>query len=205
MQNQTPPQTPITYESLMAAIYENDRIIREKFAESDRFLTEKLAESDRFLTEKFAETDRMIKELNKEIGGMSKSNGEVAEAYFINSFENHPWFAGQEYDKIASNVRQKMKKLNLEGEYDLVLYNCISVVIIEIKYKARKEDVAELLEKPQSFKQLFPEYAHFDIYLGLAGLHVNETAAKEAQKHGIAVIKQVGDNVVINDTHLKVF
>jgi len=36
-------------------------------------------ENDRFIREKFAETDRQIKEINKEIGGMSKSNGEIAD------------------------------------------------------------------------------------------------------------------------------
>jgi hypothetical protein len=41
--------------------------------------------------------------------------------------------------------------------------------------------------------------------LGLAGLHINVTAEKEALKKGIAVIKQVGNAMVINDAHLKVF
>jgi len=194
MEKETSQPQPITLESFVAAMYENDRFIREKFAASDRFLTEK-----------FAETDRQIKEINKEIGGMSKSNGEIAEEYFINSFENYPYFAGQEYDRIASNVNQKMKKLNLAGEYDLVMYNGSSVAIIEIKYKARKKDIDELLNKPQSFKQLFPEYANYSIYLGLAGLRIDKTIETQAKEKGIAIIKQVGKNMVIHDEHLKVF
>jgi len=146
-----------------------------------------------------------IKALQKELGGISKSNGEVAESYFINSFDKSMKFAGQKYDAIALNLRKKISEINLQGEYDLVLYNCTSVVIIEIKYKARKEDVEELLNKAPVFKQLFPEYANYDLYLGLAGLHVNVTAEKEAIKKGIAIIKQVGNNMVINDDHLKVF
>ena len=148
---------------------------------------------------------KSMKEMQKEIGGISKSNGEMAESYFINSFDKSMQFAGQKYDSLGKNVTLKNKALKLQGEYDLVLYNCSSVVIIEIKYKARKEDVEELEAKAFSFKQLFPEYAHYDIYLGLAGLHINVTAEKEALKKGIAVIKQEGDSVVINDGHLKVF
>jgi hypothetical protein len=149
--------------------------------------------------------ERMINRMCKEIGGISNSNGEVAESYFINSFKKHPQFAGQNYDSLTPNLSKSSSTLNLRDEYDLVLYNCTSVAIIEIKYKARKEDIDQLLRKAQTFKQLFPEYANYDIYLGLAGLHVNITAEKEAIKQGMAVIKQVGENMLINDTHLKVF
>jgi hypothetical protein len=114
-------------------------------------------------------------------------------------------FAGQEYDGIFPNLKQKNKKLNLQGEYDLVLYNCTSVVIIEIKYKAREKDVQKLLLKTPVFKQLFPQYANYDIYLGIAALHFEEKSESESIEQGIAVIKQVGDNMVINDAHLKVF
>jgi hypothetical protein len=147
----------------------------------------------------------MITKMHKEIGGISNSNGEVAESYFINSFKKRLHFAGQEFDSLAPNLSKNNSKLNLRDEYDLVLYNGTSIAIIEIKYKARKEDIEQLLRKAQTFKQLFPEHAHYVIYLGLAGLHVNVTAEKEAIKQGVAVIKQVGKNMIINDTHLKVF
>jgi len=35
--------------------------------------------------------------------------------------------------------------------------------------------------------------------------HFNKKVEKESIKQGIAVIKQVGDAMVINDAHLKVF
>jgi hypothetical protein len=143
--------------------------------------------------------------MQKELGGVSNSNGAVAESYFVNSFTNSMYFAGQEYDAMDSNVKRKIKKLKLHGEYDLVLYNCSSIVIIEIKYKADKDDVQELLLKAPIFKQLFPQYVNYDMYLGLAALHIDSMTEKESIKQGVAVIKQVGDAMVINDTHLKVF
>ena len=163
------------------------------------------AETDRLIKAGEQRMERMITKMQKEIGGISNSNGEVAESYFINSFKKYLHFAGQDYDSLAPNLSKDSSKLNLRDEYDLVLYNCTSVAIIEIKYKARKEDIEQLLRKAQTFKQLFPEYAHYDILLGLAGLHVNVTAEKEAIKKGVAVIKQVGDTMVINDAYLKVF
>jgi len=219
MTNLPPYQTPLTYEALMASIYDSNRYLTEKFAESDRLRIEnereikeifaeserQRKENERILNEKFAETDKMMKNLNKQLGGMGNSNGDVAESYFRNSFAKRMSFAGQKYESISQNLSRKVRKLNLQDEYDLVLYNCTSVVIIEIKYKADKDDIEDLLKKALTFKKLFPEYANFELYLGLAGFSVNKKVEKEAVKQGIAVIKQVGDTMVINDKNLKVF
>jgi hypothetical protein len=102
-------------------------------------------------------------------------------------------------------MKRKSKRLKLQSEYDLVLYNCTSVVIVEIKYKARKKDVERLLVKAPVFKQLYPQYENYDLYLGLAALHFEEDTENESIKQGIAVIKQVGDAMVVNDAYLKVF
>ena len=183
MNNLTPPQTPLTLDGLMASIYENDRFIREKFAE----------------------TDRLIKANCEEIGGISKSNGEIAEAYFVSSFSKYPHFAGQDYQSVEHHKRFYSKELDLKDEYDLVLYNGTSVVIIEVKYNAKKKHVDQVLKKPATFKKLLPLYKDFTFYLGLAGLNVHEDAEKEAIAQGVAVIKQVGKKLVINDAHLRAF
>jgi len=149
--------------------------------------------------------DESIKAMQQELGGMGKSNGEIAESYFVNSFTNSMQFAGQKYDEIDHNLSRKNKKLNLQGEYDLVLYNCTSVAIIEIKYKAREKDIEDLLKKAPIFKQLYPQYANYSLYLGLAAFHINRKVEKESKEKGIALIKQVGDSMVIYDDYLKVF
>jgi hypothetical protein len=158
-----------------------------------------LAESSKETDRRFKETELFIKEVSKQVGGVSNSNGDVAESYFISSFENNMHFAGQDYNSFAPNLKKKDKKINLQGEYDLVLYNCSSVAILEIKYKAEKEDVEQVIKKADTFKKLFPEYKDYAIYLGLAGLHIDKRAEKEAIKQGVGIIKQVGKNMVIND------
>jgi hypothetical protein len=181
--------------------WEEIKKIVKELAQSSKETDKKFQETDK----KFQETRQFIKDIGKQIGGVSNSNGDVAESYFISGFENFPHFAGQDYDSIAPNLTKKDKKINLQGEYDLVLYNCSSIVIIEIKYRADKEDVEQVLKKADTFKKLFPEYKDFAIYLGLAGLHIDKSVEKEALKQGSGVIKQVGKNMVINDAHLKVF
>jgi len=227
----TPTLNPaLTFEGVWAAIQESNRYLTEKFAESDRqrkenermfkeqlaesdrqrkenerMFKEQLAENDRYLKKQFAENEKIIKANSREIGGISKSNGDVAESYFVNSFKKYPHFAGHDYHIIDHNINRRSKALNLEDEYDLVLYNNDSVVIIEIKYNAKKEDVEQILKKAETFKKLMPQYKDFSLYLGLAGLHVYQNAEKEAIKQGVAVIKQVGKKTVINDKNLKVF
>jgi hypothetical protein len=94
-----------------------------------------MKENDRKLWKKFAETDRIIKANSKEIGGISKSNGEVAEEYFFRSFEKYPHFAGQDYYLVETNKSCSSKALDLKAEYDLVLYNGVSVVINDAHLK----------------------------------------------------------------------
>jgi len=190
-----------TFESAWASIQEVTKAIKamQETSEKERKAMQETSEKER------KELRDSIKAMQQELGGISNSNGAVAESYFVNSFSNAMYFAGQEYDEIDRNLRKKSKRLNLQSEYDLVLSNCTSVVIIEIKYKARVKDVERLLGKAPVFKQLYPQYANFDMYLGLAAFHFEENTENDSIEHGIAVIKQVGDTMVINDAHLKVF
>ncbi|MCL2436216.1 MAG: hypothetical protein FWD09_08810 [Lentimicrobiaceae bacterium] len=207
-----------TFESAWASIQEMTKAIKAtdaKIEESSKKWEKQTAENQKIYDsikamqqEQAIENQKRhdsIKAMQQEIGGMGQSNGAVAESYFVNSFTNAMQFAGQEYDEMDHHLRKKSKKLNLQNEYDLVLYNCTSVVIIEIKYKARERDVVRLLAKAPVFKQLYPQYANYDMYLALAAFHFEENTENDSIEHGIAVIKQVGDTMVINDEHLRVF
>ena len=208
-----PPKA--TFESVWASMQETDRQLQEfkqrmdkQFAENERERKEdeqRRKEANQRSEKEWEKFWNSMKAMQQEVGGMGKSNGAVAESYFVNSFTNSMQFAGQEYDNIDHLSRRSSKKLNLKGEYDLVLYNCTSVVIIEIKYNARQKDVDKLLKKAPVFKQLFPQYTNFDLYLGLAAFHFEEHTESDAMANGIAIIKQVGENMVIFDEHLKVF
>ncbi|MCL2436215.1 MAG: hypothetical protein FWD09_08805 [Lentimicrobiaceae bacterium] len=215
-----PPKA--TFESAWTLIQENAKFLQEStksMQEDTKALkegtkamqedTKAMRESNRIANERMdtfcRSMDESIKAMQQELGGIGKSNGAVAESYFVNSFTNSMQFAGQEYDSMDHHCRRSSKRLNLKGEYDLVLYNCISVVIIEVKYNARQKDVEKLLKKAPVFKQLYPQYANFDLYLGLAAFHFEEHTESGAVENGIAIIKQIGDNMVIYDAHLKVF
>ena len=158
----------------------------------------------RELTVSQAETDRQMKELQKTVGGITNNQGSFAEEYFFNSFEQGKQnFFGEKFDEITKNLTHFWQ--GLKDEYDIVLYNHASVALIEVKYKAHINDIPEVLKKAETFRILFPNYKDFRIYLGLASMSFYPKLEEECINNGIAIIKQVGDTVVINDKHLKAY
>ena len=150
------------------------------------------------------ENDRRMKELQKTVGGMANNQGAFAEEYFSNSFEKgEKNFFGERFDDVKKNLKNFRK--GITDEFDIVMYNHASVAIIEVKYKAHVNDIPAVLKKAETFRILFPDYENFKIYLGLASMSFYDELEQECINQGIAVIKQVGDKVIINDTNLKVF
>jgi len=148
--------------------------------------------------------DKRMKKLEELLGPWANNFGSFAEEYFFNSFENEQQnFFGEHFNEIRKKVKPKRKKL--EDEYDIVMYNDSSVAIIEVKFKAHINDVSKVMKKAETFRILCPDYSDYNIYLGLASLSFYEELEQECINNGIAIIKQVGDTVVINDEHLKVF
>jgi hypothetical protein len=197
--------------------------------ESERMLTKRHAESERILTEKQVETDRLIKEigeqlkvssadfdrrmnqnikwLKKTVGHWDNNHGSFAEQYFHSSFKKgEKGFFGEQFDDIENNIKGPVT--GFKDEYDILLINCKAVCIIEVKFTANEEHIAKVLKKAITFRVNFPYYANHKIYLGFATLAFPLVPKDLEQKfldEGIAVIKQVGDTVVISDQNLKTF
>jgi hypothetical protein len=158
----------------------------------------------RELAERQAETDRQIKKVNGTLGAWANNHGSFAEEYFFNSFDNgRQNFFGEKFDRIKKNVPGLNEKY--EDEYDILLINGKSIGIVEVKYKAHENDVPKVLKKAVTFRANFPHFAGHQVYLGLATMAFYPNLEQMCINEGIAIIKQVGDSVVINDEHLKVF
>ena len=182
-----------TFESVWAALQETDRLLEESSVKFDREM-----EKSRI------EFDRRIKKLEETTGAWANNHGSFAEEYFFNSFENgNQNFFGERFDDVAKNLKGFWQ--GTKDEYDIVLYNHTSVALIEVKYKAHTNDIPNVLKKAETFRILFPNYKECKVYLGLASLSFYPELEKECSRQGIAIIKQVGDTVVIYDKYLKVF
>jgi len=178
------------------AIDECDRQIKESRIEYEKYREEN--EKSR------KDYERHMKKFEQTMGAWYYNNGEFAEEYFFNSFEDgQQTFFGEKFDSID----RKIKPLSpvMKDEYDIVLLNGKSVGIIEVKFKAHINDIPKVIRKAESLRVNFPSHANHQIYLGLASMTFYPELEQECINQGIAVIKQVGETVVINDTNLKVF
>jgi hypothetical protein len=188
---------------------EDECLRKEKQAEDERLRKEKEAEDERIgkederiLKEMFAESARQIKENYKQIGGIGNNNGAAATEFFYNSFRygNKKLF-GQQFDDVFKEEQRRTKK-GFEDEYDILLFNGQAVCIVEVKYKADTNDVAQTLRKEKTFRANFPECHDKKLYLALASMSFHPKTEEACAKEGIAIIKQMGDTVVIDDKHL---
>jgi hypothetical protein len=172
--------------------------------EWDKKMAESRAEWDKKMTESRADHERRTKKLEELTGSWTHNHGSFAEEYFFNSFENgNVNFFGEKFDDILKKVPHF--KRGVKGEYDIVLYNHTSVALIEVKYKAHVSDITKVLKYPETFRFLFPDYKDFKIYLCLASLSFYPKLEEACLNNGIAIVKQVGESVVVNDKHLKVY
>jgi hypothetical protein len=114
-------------------------------------------------------------------------------------------FFGEQFDKLIANHSFHNSRTKKQGEFDIVFINGSSAAIIKVKFKARKNDIHQLLNQVPSFREEFSQYQSHRIYIGMAALTYEKDVDTECAKEGIAVFKQDGDTVVITDENLKTF
>ena len=202
------PATPEIVWAMLRELAERQAETDKQMKETDRQMKE-TGKQMKETGKQMKETDRklekiglQIKETNQQLGGMAYNQGRFAEEYFFNSFEKGKRnFFGEKFDKIRKNL----KGIKTDDEFDIVMLNGQSAGIVEVKYKAHENDIPGVLRKANTFRANFAEYKSHTIYLGLATLAFYPELEQACKDSGIAIIKQAGDTVVINDKHLKAF
>ena len=191
-----------TLESVWAAFREADFQRKKAEERFEREMTELRAEEVKRKAETNKESAilrKEIRELNITVNGICKSDGLYAEEYFTNSFKRRKrTFFGETFDDMKKNL----KGMESTDEYDIVLLNGKSVGIVEVKYRGRLDHISKILNKANSFRANFPKYQNHRIYIALASMMFHQRLEDECKKNGIAIVKQVGETVVINDAHL---
>ena len=213
------------FETVWAAMDRTEKLFaetREQIAENGRQMAEtrkQMAETRELFAEtreQMAETDKKVKELTasieatrKEIGGIGDSYGMHAESYFLESLRRGMKFGGITFDLVEDDIGKAFKLPNGEWQYaqfDIVMTNCDSIAIIEVKSKVKQDDVKGLVyRKVDHFKIIYPQYSNFKFYLGIAGFSYEKEAVKEALDRGVGILKLCGENVEIEDKHLRVY
>ena len=186
---------------LAKSAIEFDRKIEQSRRNFEQEMSQYRAEAKK----EYKEIRELIKQNNKQIGGMSNNMGTATTEFFYNTFKdgNKKMF-GEKFDDIFKEEKRKTKK-GFEDEYDILMFNGQAVCVVEVKYKADTDDVIQVLRKEKTFRENFPEHNNKKLYLAMASMSFHWRTEQACEEHGIAIIKQVGDKVIIKDKHIKAF
>ena len=188
---------------------ETDRQLKESKLETDRQLKEskleldkQMAETDRQLKEskleldrQMAETDRQIKKLSKELGHLGNRFGEFNEALVLPSL-NRLFEEKFNCKQLSQRYRVLMNGNSIE--IDLLAISADSIYLIEIKSKHRKDDLKQLMNHIEKFKENAPEYQNKKIYGVIVATDYNKDNIKELERKGIYFISIADDLVKLH-------
>ena len=181
---------PLTFEKVWRMFQETDKMFKET---EKRF--KDIEQSFKEMEKRSKETDLKIDKLAKLYGGVSENSRDVAEEFFRRGLEVRDSLFGIPYDQVA---RLQKKTRQLQGEFDIVLYNGDYMVVIEVKYKLHPDDVEDFVNrKLPAFKPLFPEYADKELIGAVAAMSVPSSSYELAEKNGLLVLTQSGENISV--------
>ena len=148
-------------------------------------------------------TDKKLNKIAKILGGIGKSQGDITEDFFYNSFIHNNHLGNIGFDDVTKNMEKHKGKI--QEEYDLFLTNGDAIAIIEVKYKAHYNDIVKLERKFNNFKKLFPIYKNYKLYGAMASFYFNSETKDELLKQGYFVVERRGHLIKTeNRNHLKV-
>lgn len=151
-----------------------------------------------------AKTDEKLRETNRILSNIGIKLGSVAEEFFFYALNEKKILGKVRFDEVRHGVFSKTRKL--EDEFDIVLFNGNTVGLVEVKHKVHPNDIEVLkTRKLSNFKSLFPDYADSRFILAIAGMSIPAETARLAREEGIAVLRQRGDLLEIEDDQIRMY
>lgn len=179
---------------------------RQKQWDKQQKQWEERQEKERFdREEQKKQWDKRQKKLHEEVQEMiaiykkaGLIQGRVAEETVYRSVSELMSKRGKSFTKIEKNViifnENKIKK----AEFDIIAVNGKEVMPIEVKNNLTTDDVDNFANnKLHNFRRLFPEYISYSLIGGIGGLVMSESVENYAQKKGLYVFVQNGENMKI--------
>ena len=181
-------------EDAIASFIEETEAAQRKTEASQRKTEAAIAsftkETKAVITSFTKETKASQKQLRRELGGMGRTQGEIAEDLFGRSLIS----LMIKREIVLDQVIQRLKDFGTK-EYDVVGLNSTKVVLLEVKTKLRQQDVEDFLnEKLAAFRQDFPKYGDRDIIGAVGALVVKEEISDYATSRGLYVFTQNGED-----------
>ena len=136
------------------------------------------------------ETDRKFKELATKY---SSQTGHIVEGLMEPSALRLFQQSGFDIDKCWKEMKGKRKSSGNAMEVDLFLHDTTDAVAVEVKTNCTEADVDRFLAQMEKFGDVFPEFAHVNVYVAIAAINYNRGADKYAAQKGLFVIRVSDD------------
>ena len=174
---------------------EQTRKSREEFnrdlKKSREEFDQRIRENNEQMRKSREEFDKSMAEVNRNLGGMGNTQGEIAEDLFRRNAQAALNDYGIHIDQVHHNLRATGRR-----EYDIVAVNAERAVVIEIKTKLKARDVEKFLQTQLSqFKSAFPEFRDHAVYGGVGALVMSEEQEIELSRMGLFVFTQGEDGI----------
>ncbi|GHV83038.1 hypothetical protein AGMMS50212_03780 [Spirochaetia bacterium] len=190
------------HEVTLADLYRYLEEDRKRSHESAKEWDRQIAAERKARAELQSELEKSNKELNKKMGDLGITLGEITEFSFNPDVVMQKFCdMGYELESAARDVIFKNEKNERAAEVDILLQNGTDVIFVEIKTKAKKKDIDELIERIKTFHNRF--FTEKKIIGAIAGSVIPESVKNYALNQGVYVIEQTGETIKIETQNNK--
>jgi hypothetical protein len=185
----------LTYEKVWAMFQETEQLITKMSREAD----ERSREAD----ERIKKTERIVKQNSRQMGGLHRSFGEMAEHLVAPGIVKR--FNELLKYHFIETASKGQKILDGNGriltEIDILLENGEYVIAVEVKARPEIEDIDHHIKRLQILRESRKRRKDERVILGAIAGAIFEDEVKEAvQKAGFYAIVQSGDTMKIEMT-----
>jgi hypothetical protein len=179
---------------LLAELTTAQKETERRQQETERLIQE-LTTAQKETNRQSQETDRKIREVNKQIGDLGGKWGRFVENMVAPACETLFMQREIPVHQVSQRVKKRLNGQTLE--IDILVTNENHILVVEVKSSLGVNDVKELVEDLDRFRQFFPEYSQKELYGAVAGIEIEEGADKYAYRQGLFVLAQAGEAVSI--------
>jgi len=194
----------LTFEKVWAMFQETDRqrketerLIKESQKETDRQMKESQKETDRVIKESQKKTDRVITRIEKQMGGLHNSFGEMAEHLVAPSIEKRFNELGYHFKAVAPggfNIHDDTGKV--VAQVDILLLNSDCIMAVEVKAKVHAKDMEHHVKRLELLRKYWEKNGDKRVIRGaIAGAIFGNIEKEAAIEAGFYVLVQSGDTM----------
>ncbi len=191
-----------------------DREMKERDEKFEKEMKERDEKFEKAMEKSRAENEKQNKELKESIAKTNAETnasinasirrisveflgvtGHMVEGLVGSSAEKIFQNAGFDLHNKGKNLKSVLAPGNRQMEIDAVLGNENMIVPIEVKEHFTKKKVKRWLQKMESFRDFFPEYASKEVIAAIAAINYEAGADAFAHEEGLLLVRVSSDDI----------